>query len=90
MMSDLRIVRIEHNVTPLTNTGVDYFGLSAFAFYRRTVKEWICFFTCLSVRAVHSEIVKSLTTITCLDSVHWSIAQRGKPKTVISDKEPIL
>ena len=85
MMSDLPVVRIEDNVTPFTNTGVDYFGPFSIKLFRRTVKNWICLFTCLSVRAVHMEIVQSLDTQSCLDAVHRFIARRGKPKTVISD-----
>ena len=53
IMSDLPVVRIEDNVTPFTNTGVDYFGAFSIKLFRRTVKRWICQFTCLSVRAVH-------------------------------------
>ena len=85
MMSELPVVRIEDNVTPFTNNGVDYFGPFSIKLFRRTVKRWICLFTCLSVRAVHMEIVQSLDTQSCLDAVHRFIARRGKPKTVISD-----
>ena len=85
MMSDLPIVRIEDNVTPFTNTGVDYFGPFSIKLFRRTVKNWICLFKCLSVRAVPMEIVQSLDTQSCIDAVHRFIARRGEPKTVISD-----
>ena len=85
MMSDLPVVRIEDNVTPFTNTGVDYFGPFSIKIFRRTVKRWSCLFTCLSVRAVHMEILQSMDTQSSLDAVHWFIARRGKPKTVISD-----
>ena len=85
MMSDLPIVRIKDNLTPFTNTGVEYFGPFSIKLIRRTVKRWICPFTCLSIRAVYMEIVQSLDTQSCLDAVHRFIARRGKPKTVISD-----
>ena len=49
------------------------------------MKRWICLFTCLSVRAVHTEIVQSPETQVCLDAVHRFIARGGKPETVISD-----
>ena len=85
MMSDLPVVRREDNVTPFTNAGVDYLRPFSIKLFRRTVKTSICLFTCLSVRAVHMEIVQSLDTQSCLDAVHRFIARRGKPKTVISD-----
>ena len=85
MMSYLPVARIQDNVTPFTNTAVDYFGPFSIKLFRRTVKRWICLFTCLSVRAVHLEIVQSLDKQSCLDAVHWFISRRGKPKTVISD-----
>ena len=84
MMSDLPVVRIEDNVTPLVNTWVDYFGPSSIKVFWRTVKRWICLFMCLTVRAVQMEIVQSLDTKFFLDAVHRFIARRGKPKTVIS------
>ena len=85
MISDLLLVRIEDNVTPFTNTGVDYFGPFSIKLFRRTVKRWICLFTCFSVRAMHMEIVQSLDTQSCLEAVYRIITSRGKPKTVISD-----
>ena len=69
MMSDLQVLRIEDNVTPFTYTGVDYFGPFSIKLFQRTVKRWICLFTCLSVRAVHMEISQSLDTQSCLDAV---------------------
>ena len=84
-MSDLPIDRVMKNVRPFTNTGVDYFGPFEVKMFRRTVKKWVCLFTCPSVRAVHLELVDSLDTTSCLDAVHRFIARRGQPKTIISD-----
>ena len=52
-MSDLPIDRVMNNLRPFTNTGVDSFGPFDVRMIRRTVKKWICLFTCLSVRALH-------------------------------------
>ena len=82
MMTDLPIVRIEDKVTPFTYTGVEYFGLFSIEIFWRTVKRGICLFTCLSVRALHLEIVQPLDTQSCLDAVLCFIAKRGKQRTV--------
>ena len=84
-MSDLPIDRVMNNVRPFTNTGVEYFGPFEVKMFRRTVKKWVCLFTCLSVPAVHLELVDSLDTPSCLDPVHRFIARRGQPKTNFSD-----
>ena len=84
-MSDLPIDRVMNNVRPFTITGVDYFGPSEVKMFLRTVKKWVCLFTCLSVREVHLELVDSLDTTSCLDAVHRFKARRGQPKTIILD-----
>ena len=53
--------------------------------FRRTIQKWVCLFTCLSVRAVHLELVDSLDTEDCIGAVHRFIARRGKPQSIISD-----
>lgn len=78
-------MRVEDKVFPFTNTGVDYFGPFEVKVNRKTVKRWVCLFTCLSVRAVHLEVVPSLDTQSCLDAIHRFIARRGQPSTIISD-----
>ena len=65
-MSDLPTDRLTSNVRPFTNSGVDYFGPFEVKMFRRTVKKWVCLFTCLSVRAVHLELVDSLDTSACI------------------------
>ena len=84
-MSDLPTDRLTSNVRPFTNSGVDYFGPFEVKIFRRTVKKWVCLFTCLSVRAVHLELVDSLDTAACIDAVHRFVARRGQPQSIISD-----
>ena len=53
--------------------------------FRRTIKKWVCLYTCLSVRAVHLELVDSLDTKACIGAVLGFIARRGQPQSIISD-----
>ena len=52
---------------------------------RNTMKSWCCFFTCLTTRAVHIEVVPSMEAETCLTAITLFIARRGKPATILSD-----
>ena len=52
---------------------------------RKTLKRWVCVFTCLSTRAIHLEMVYSLDTDSCLNAVLRFIARRGHPSTIWSD-----
>ncbi|XP_066904113.1 uncharacterized protein [Halyomorpha halys] len=48
-------------------------------------KSWIVLYTCAVYRAVHMELVTSLSTNEFLRSLRRFIAQRGRPKTIFSD-----
>ena len=85
-MSDVPQNRVEARLQPFTNCGVDCFGPLEVKLFRRTVKECVCLFICLGVRAVHFELVDRLNTAACLDAVHRFLARRGQPKTMLSDK----
>ena len=70
---------------PFTFTGLDYFG----PLYTREdgaiFKRWICLFTCLSIRAIHLEVVNDLSADQFLLSFRRFVARRGKPAEVVSD-----
>ena len=61
-MADLPEERVTPYKPPFKATGVDYFGPLEVKQRRSKVKRYGCIFTCLSVRAVHIEIVHSLDT----------------------------
>lgn len=61
-MSDLPPDRLETNLAPFTNVGIDYFGPFPVKRARTTVKRYGCIFTCLVTRAVHIEVAASLDT----------------------------
>ncbi|XP_058448925.1 uncharacterized protein LOC131428882 [Malaya genurostris] len=65
--------------------GLDYFGPVLVKVGRNQVKRWVALFTCLTVRAVHLEVVYSLTTEACIMAVRRFISRRGPPAEFHSD-----
>ena len=84
VMADLPEERLDAS-TAFTSVGVDYFGPFIAKIGRRNKKRWCCLFTCLTMRAVHIEVVPKLDTDSCLNAIMRFIARRGKPSTIISD-----
>lgn len=50
------------------------------------MKKWVMFVTCLTVRAVHLEVVGSLSTEACKMAIRRFIARRGSPLEIYSDQ----
>ena len=84
VMADLPEGRLDAS-RAFTNVGVDYFGPFIVKIGRRNEKRLRCLFTCLTMRAVHIEVVTKLDTDSCLNAIMRFIARRGKPSTIISD-----
>ncbi|XP_055604679.1 uncharacterized protein LOC129752915 [Uranotaenia lowii] len=84
-MAPLPAVRLTPYIKPFTHTGVDYFGPLLVKQGRSLVKRWVCLFTCLTIRAVHVEIVCSLSTSSCILAIRRFIARRGSPSSFYSD-----
>ena len=84
-MADLPKERLEIDVAPFRNTGMDYFDPFDVSMFRKTVKYCCCLFTCLVTRAVHIEVVNGLDTDACMMAITRFMARRGKPRTIISD-----
>jgi len=74
---------------PFLTTGVDYVGpiLRRLGPTRNKtiIKGYIAIFVCLVTKAVHIEVVTSLTTEAFLAVLRRFIARRGKPRTMYSD-----
>ncbi|XP_047992014.1 uncharacterized protein LOC125230827 isoform X2 [Leguminivora glycinivorella] len=82
---DIPEVRLEHHKRPFTNTGLDYFGPVEVSIGRRREKRWIALFTCMTTRAVHLEIVASLSADSAIMSIRRFAARRGLPNKILSD-----
>lgn len=82
-MPDLPAERVKLSL-PFAFTGLDYFGPLLVEEATRE-KRWVCLFTCLTIRAVHMEIVKDLSAEECLLAIRRFIAVRGLPQLIVSD-----
>ncbi|XP_058449314.1 uncharacterized protein LOC131429280 [Malaya genurostris] len=77
--------RLTPFVRPFTYVGLDYFGPVFAKVGRSQAKRWIALFTCLSIRAVHMEVVHSLSTDSCVMAVRRFVSRRGSPAVIYSD-----
>ncbi|XP_058449226.1 uncharacterized protein LOC131429193 [Malaya genurostris] len=78
-------VRLETFVRPFTYVGLDYYGPLLVRVKRSNVKRWVALFTCLTIRAIHLEVVHSLSTESCVMAVRRFVARRGAPIEIFSD-----
>ncbi|XP_062538815.1 uncharacterized protein LOC134207114 [Armigeres subalbatus] len=85
-MAPLPQARTVSHVRPFTYVGVDYFGPMLVKQGRSEVKRWVALFTCLTIRAVHLEVVHNLTTESCKMAVRRFVARRGAPREIFSDR----
>lgn len=87
-MGDLPSFRVRE-APPFANTGVDFCG----PFFvkekkhrnRIRVKAYVCIFVCLSIKAVHLELVSDLSSDGFLAALRRFIARRGIPNHIYSD-----
>ncbi|XP_055615136.1 uncharacterized protein LOC129761441 [Toxorhynchites rutilus septentrionalis] len=84
-MAPLPAARVTSFQRPFTNTGLDLFGPLLVKIGRSNTKRWIAVFTCLTIRAVHVEVVHSLSTRSCVEAIRRFVVRRGSPATIYSD-----
>lgn len=84
-MAPLPVQRLEPFVRPFTFVGLDYFGPLTVKVGRSEVKRWVALFTCLTVRAIHLEVVHSLSSESCILAIRRFIDRRGAPAEFFSD-----
>jgi hypothetical protein len=87
-MADLPSIRVQPH-HPFMNVGMDYGGPFVVKETRRrnsrTQKAYIAVFVCMSVKAIHVEVVTDLSTETFLAAFDRFIARRGIPTEIRSD-----
>ncbi|XP_076874397.1 uncharacterized protein LOC143524681 [Brachyhypopomus gauderio] len=89
-MADLPADRVSME-PPFTYVGVDVFGPWTVS-TRRTRgghandKRWAVLFTCLSIRAIHIEIIESMDTSSFINAMRRLIALRGPVRQIRSDR----
>ncbi|XP_055589664.1 uncharacterized protein LOC129741877 [Uranotaenia lowii] len=84
-MAPLPVQRLSAKLGPFSSVGIDYLGPLEVTVGRRKEKRWVAVFTCLAVRAVHMEIIYSLSTQSCLMAIRRFISKRGTPEEIFSD-----
>ncbi|XP_062714759.1 uncharacterized protein LOC134291266 [Aedes albopictus] len=85
-MADLPPARLAAFSRPFTHVGIDYFGPMEVTVGRRVEKRWVMLATCLTIRAIHLEVVHSLNTSSCIMALRNFIARRGTPQKIYSDR----
>ncbi|XP_049872391.1 uncharacterized protein LOC126371185 isoform X4 [Pectinophora gossypiella] len=73
--------RVE-SVTAFQTTGIDFAGPLVL---RNQTKCWIALFTCATYRAVHLELVESLSTNSFIMALRRFIARRGRIQVIYTD-----
>ncbi|XP_063368187.1 uncharacterized protein LOC134656557 [Cydia amplana] len=84
-MGDLPAARLAHHQRPFTHCGVDLFGHMEVTVGRRHEKRYGVLFTCMTVRAIHIELVPSLSADSFIMALRRMASRRGWPYRMYSD-----
>jgi len=84
-MADLPPERVTADSALFLNTGCDCFGPFLCKVGRAEVKRYGLVCTCLAVRAIHIEMLDSLSTDSFLNGFRRFVARRGDPQKVFCD-----
>ena len=84
-MADLPSCRAAIDEPPFSHCGVDVFGHLLIKQGRKQIKRWVVLFTCLTVRAVHLEVIEDCKTDAFINATRRFVNWRGCPTHVYSD-----
>ncbi|XP_046640182.1 uncharacterized protein LOC124321376 [Daphnia pulicaria] len=84
IMASLPKERLPAFLPAFTNVGLDFFGPLYVVIGRKTDKRYGLLITCLATRAVHLEVVWSLTSDAFINALRRFISVRGKPASIFS------
>lgn len=84
-MGPLPVARVSAFCKPFSHVGLDFFGPFIVTVGRRSEKRYGAIFTCLTIRAVHIEMVYRLDMNSCVMAIRNFIARRGVPLHMYSD-----
>lgn len=85
LMGQLPPERLTPTFKVFEYTGLDYFGPVTIKIGRRQEKRYVALFTCMTVRAIHLEIINDLSASSAIMGIRRFIARRGTPKEIWSD-----
>ncbi|XP_062535152.1 uncharacterized protein LOC134204341 [Armigeres subalbatus] len=86
-MADLPAERVTPSA-PFLKVGVDYCGPFFISYPNRRAKPVKCYvavFVCLSVKAIHLELVADLTTQAFIAALRRFVSRRGRPQLIMCD-----
>ena len=86
IMADLPPTRVDVSSTPFQTAGSDIFGPFSVNVNRSKHKRWIAVFGCHTTRAVHCEVLHSLTTDSYINAYRRFISRRGKVDKLVLDQ----
>ncbi|XP_023948869.2 uncharacterized protein LOC112053624 [Bicyclus anynana] len=84
-MGDLPEARLAHHQRPFTFCGLDLFGPMKITVGRRHQIRYGVLFTCMTIRAIHIEIVHTLTTDSLIMALRRMAARKSWPLRLFSD-----
>lgn len=85
LMGQLPGERVESGKAPFTYCAIDIFGPYWVKYGRGEIKRYGCLYTCLSIRAIHVEVLETLDTQSFINAFRRFSARRGCPEVIYSD-----
>ena len=85
IMSNLPISRVTADIPAFTHVGLDCFGPFDTICGRKVYKRYGLIFVCFSSKAVHLEILHSLSTDSFINGLRRFISRRGNVESITSD-----